>query len=144
MKSLGDILLTALIAVLVGTLVSFLLVLLFDTTGSAVLATILIPLNILLPTLLGVCIHQYLKKSKLQWQKYSLFKQGFYLSVLFIGGLLLWAILEVLLGSGIDSSVFGNMKVTFVTQFLGFVPVAIATAFAIPVIDKRLNNKELA
>lgn len=144
MKNLADILLTTLISVFVGTLVSLVMVLLLSTADSAILAAILIPFNIFLPTLLGVSIYHSLKTSKLKLQQYGVFQQGFRLSIVFGAGLLLWAVLEVLIGSGIQAGMLSKMKRTFVSQFLGFVPVAIAIAFAIPIIDKKLNTNKTA
>jgi hypothetical protein len=113
-----------------------------DSFGAGLYVIILIFGNILIPTIIAVLFFLMLrKKTTLKTPLKTILLQAIILMPLYVLGLYLWATIDSLL---FEKLTWENIQQDFNSQFSGFLPVIIAQAIQIPVLDHWLTKQKNA
>jgi len=120
----------------------FLLFSLKGDFGTALYAGILTFGNILLPTLAAVLIYIAINSKTIVEKKIEkIIIQAALLSCIFTLGLLIWSAVE----AGISRSfTFDNTLSIYISQFSGFLPVAVFEAILIPTLDLLFSKRKVS
>jgi hypothetical protein len=96
--------------------------------------------NIIIPGLLATIIFLSLKSKLWVADNFrDILYTGTTLTLIFLLGLITWSIIDILAFG--DSLTFDKIFKDFKTQFLGFSPLTLSTAVALPILDKRIERR---
>ena len=115
-----------------------------ESFGMGLYVSILIFGYILIPTIIAVLLFLLLrKKTTLKTPLKTILLQASILIPLFILGLYIWATIDIL-SLPYEKLTWENIQQDFNTYFSGFLPVTIAQAILIPVLDHWLTKQKSA
>jgi hypothetical protein len=99
---------------------------------------------ILVPTLIGTLIFLAIRqKTTLKAQFATSCLQFFLLSLLFLSGVYLWAVLDVMATNfSFNNLTFARINNDFKNEFAGFLPVVFCEALIIPILYNYLNKNQ--
>jgi hypothetical protein len=119
MKNAIDILLTTIIAVLLGTLITAVWFFISGEANYALLGIIWTIGALFIPTLIAVMIFSFIRSKTYPTDTtIGLYKQGLILLTILFCGILIWSILDVIFSSPLNTFYF-RLQENFVSQFLG-------------------------
>ena len=115
-----------------------------ESFGMGLYVSILIFGYILIPTIIAVLLFLLIrKKTTLKTPLKTILLQASILIPLFILGLYIWATIDIL-SLPYEKLTWENIQQDFNTNFSGFLPVTIAQAILIPVLDHWLTKQKSA
>jgi flagellar biosynthesis protein FlhB len=142
---MGRIILLTLLADIGSCITMLIYFTVLDSFGMGLYAGVLTFGNILIPSIGAVLLFKLIKRwISLSNSTLLIMIQVTLLTVLLIFGLFVWAAIDSIL---FETMTWQNIKYDYDSQFSGFLPVVLAEAVLIPIIDlwltKRNNKKSL-
>lgn len=117
-------------------IIMFILLIIVDSFGMGLYASILTFGNILLPTLGAVLIYKLIKaKTTLKKDIWTVTLQAIILAGFFTLGLYIWAVCEAAIYKTLT---WTDAKAVYESEFSGFLPIVFSEAVLIPLLDKVL------